>query len=188
MTSPNARQILPMTSIDVQKHMQRYVANVAITPSAVRGRGSKGVASTVQQYLARLDLDPLASLDPATFRTWLDTTTNELILALPDNARKWGLARKLLNIFLVQSFLNLHLNKEHNLSRLGDALETPLDAMATRELRKRAGRRALPRWTTIRKLRPADSDRYQDFALGEASRIGIPRACLDIVLWRASSN
>jgi len=40
------------------------------------------------------------------------------------------------------------------------------------------------RWESIIGLTVDDSDRYQEFASALAAEKGIPRACLDITLWR----
>jgi len=41
----------------------------------------------------------------------------------------------------------------------------------------------LPRWNGIINLTAEVSQQYQDFATEYAGEIGLPRACLDILLW-----
>src|SRR5713226_293522 len=77
--SPRTRRRREVTlGIPVQNHlrdMQRYVANVAITPSALRNLGTGGLVRTAREFLGNLDLRPLATLDPSAYSKWLETQT-----------------------------------------------------------------------------------------------------------------
>jgi len=164
--------------------MQRYVANIAITGPTLRNQGAKGVTEGARKFLSNLDLAVLNTTATDGYAQWLDICTEALRRALPRGARNWGTARKAINVFMVQTFLNKHLAREYGLCRFGQVLETPLDALATQELRKLAGRGHLPRWDSIKDLTPEVSKRYQDFASQLAAQHGLPRACLDTMLWR----
>lgn len=164
--------------------MQRYVANIAISGSTLRNQGAKGVAKKAREFLANLNLETLKKINPLQYPEQLEKWTDELKEKLPKDAKKWGTARKALNVFLVQTYLNRYLSAEYGLDGFEDVLETPLDKQATSELQKLADRQKLPRWDGIKKLTPDNSKRYQEFAAGYARQQGIPRARLDIMLWR----
>ena len=164
--------------------MQRYVANIAISGPTLRNQGAKGVVKTARAFLAELDLSVFCRIETHQYSEQLDNWTEELKKRLPEGARNWGTARKALNVFLVQVFMNKYLAKEYGLTKFSDVLETPLDSKATSKLRKLAGRGQLPRWYSIKRLKSKDSLRYQEFASVYAKKQGIPRACIDIMLWR----
>ena len=174
-----------MEKHDFLRLMQRYVANIAIGPSTLRNQGADDVPKHSRTFLADLDLTVFGRIEPGQYSDVLDRWTNELQRRLPVGAQNWGTARKALNVFLTQTYLNRYLSEEHGLSDFGDVLETPLDSQAARMLRKLAGRGKLPRWEGIKRLRPENSRRYQEFAAEYAKEEGIQRACLDIRLWRA---
>ena len=166
------------------KLMQRYIANIAISGSTLRNQGSKDVAKNARAFLADLDLSVLCRIEPPDYINQLELWSDELKSKLPKDARNWGTARKALNVFLVQVFMNKYLADEYGLSKFGDTLETPLDSQAAAELRRLACRGRLPRWNSIKRLERKDSQRYQGFAADCAKQQGIPRACMDIMLWR----
>jgi len=169
---------------EILKLMQRYVANIAISGSTLRNQGAEGVAKTARAFLAELDLSVFCRIEPHQYSEQLDNWTEELKKRLPEGARSWGTARKALNVFLVQVFMNKYFAKEYGLTKFSDVLETPLDSQATSKLRKLAGRGQLPRWDSIKRLKSKDSLRYQEFASVYAKKQGISRACIDIMLWR----
>jgi hypothetical protein len=85
--------------------------------------------------------------------------------------------------------LNGALAGAFGLDRLGYVMETPLDGISAQklqELRQNAGRSRLPSWKGVGGLTPGVSKEYQDFALEVARENRLPRACLDIILWRSS--
>lgn len=173
-----------MNRPDFLKLIQRYVADVGITGSALRNQGAPGVVDAARRFLVDLDLSPLVGFNPPDYRAWLDSTTQDLLRALPHGAQNWGAARKALNIFMAHAFLNRELCPAYGLLALADVLETPLNDQAAKALRKLAGEGKLPKWPSIRNLTPEISDQYQAFAAEEAKRRGIPRACMDTILWR----
>lgn len=166
------------------KLMQRYVANIAISGSTLRNQGAEHVAKNARAFLAELDLSVLSRIEPSEYAEQLDNWTQQLRMQLPEGTRNWGTARKALNVFLVQAFMNRYLAEEYDLCRFGDVLETPLDSQAASKLRKLAGRGQLRKWDSIKRLKSKDSLRYQEFASVYAKKQGIPRACIDIMLWR----
>lgn len=173
--------------------VQRYVANVGISGSSLRNQGAPGVVKAARRFLADLDLKPLSKMEPAEYSEWLETVTGELGGSLPEDARSWGAARKAVNIFMCHAFLNRELAETYGLIRFGEVMETPLDRGAAEELRReelrlRAGKTSLPRWPGVGRLDARVSRKYQDFGSVLAKQKGIPRACLDVLLFRLNSN
>jgi hypothetical protein len=84
---------------------QRYVAEVAITPSALRNLGAKGLVSRAQNFLAAIDLKTLSAVGPSAYSGWLNQKTEDLLKewAVGD---LWGPARKSVNVFMVMASLN----------------------------------------------------------------------------------
>ena len=166
--------------------MQRYVANVAITPSTFRKLGA-GFVEAAQEFLASLNLKQLANLEPSEYPKWLEDQTQALMASFPI-AERWGPARKSINIFMVMASLNQFLCDEYKLHRFGYVLEVPLDNTVTKKLRawgkerNRVRRGQFPTFS-IKQLKKADSDQYQELAQACAEERGIPRGRLDIELW-----
>ena len=79
--------------------IQAHLARVSIGPSTVRGQGP-GVAKAGREFLSSLDLTQFQGLSETGFRTQLESTTLSLRTAMPKKTRSWGMARKMLNIFL----------------------------------------------------------------------------------------
>src|SRR5438477_593060 len=112
-------------SPDVQSNhlrdMRRYVADVAITASALRKQGAAGFVLAAREFLANLDLGTLAGLEPSEYPDWLETQTQALAAKFPID--RWGPARKAINVFMVMASLNRFLCKEYALERFEDVLE-----------------------------------------------------------------
>lgn len=169
------------------RKMQHYISNIGIAGSSLRNQGACGVVNAARKFLAEIDLSCLSNLDPFGFPSWLDDTTEKLLREFPEKAQKWGAARKAINIFTTQAFLNGELSAAFSLSRLGDLMETPLDSVAAKKLRTLPGGDKLPLWQGVGRLTPEINRRYQEFALEVAQAEGIPRGCLDLILWQRSS-
>lgn len=166
--------------------MQSHVIKIAIGGSTLRNQGAKGVKEAAIKYLSRLDLSLLKSMAPLDYPKWLDDRTEDLIKTLPDGGNHWGTARKAINVFMVQAYLNKYLSLAYGLEKFKDTLETPLDSYAVNNLKKHAkdtGWGKLPRWEGIKSLKPESSSKYQNYALFYAQDINMPRACMDILLW-----
>ena len=73
--------------------MQRYVANVAITPSTFRKLGA-GFVEAAQEFLASLNLQQLANLEPSDYPKWLEDQTRALMARVP-NSRTLGASQKI---------------------------------------------------------------------------------------------
>ena len=81
---------------------------------------------------------------------------------------------------------NRYLCPEYHFSTVERWLEVPLDGVVARELRRRAGRGALPHWPTLRRLTPQEHAAYQEFALRLARDWQVSRVDIDIYLWPAN--
>jgi len=177
----------PLSRTEYLKRVQRYVANIGISGSSLRNQGAKGVVGSARHFLASLDLNSLREMEPAEYSEWLESVTCSLRDFLPEGARRWGAARKAVNVFMCHAFLNKDLSATYGLTRFGEVMETPLDSVAAKELRKQASRARLPQWPGVGRLDPDVSRKYQDVASEIAKQHGIPRACLDVVLWRPTT-
>lgn len=128
-----------------------------------------------------LKLARFATSDRRTFLRSLDRATKRLVRLLGKRRSRWGLARKLLNIFLRDSLYTTYLNKAHGL-RVGEQnFEIPLDSITAVRLRECVPE--LPRWRGVKYLDPATSAAYQAAALLVAKKKGMARVHLDADWW-----
>jgi len=144
--------------------------------------------NAARQFLTGLDLNDLKGMNLSLYAEWLNKVTCKLKDRFPASAKKWGTARKALNVFLCHAYLNRELSETYGLKRFGNVMETPLDSLAANKLRESAGTTKLPRWLGVCNLTPEMSIEYQDYALEFAEQIDIPRACLDIILFPKKLN
>jgi hypothetical protein len=176
-----------MNHTEFLRLVQHRVANVAIGPSTLRNQGASGVNNAARRFLASLDLRELSRIEPADYPRLLARWTGALVEQLPTRARKWGTARKAINVFMVEVFLNRFLAGEYGLDRFGDVLETPLDSEANKHMKRLGGQGQLPGWYGIVRLTPADSESFQTYASALAAKYELRRATLDLILWRPKS-
>src|SRR5690606_13723978 len=128
--------------------------------SATRGVGSAGVVAAARAFMRDLDLARFGRAGPD-FSAELDLATIELVGALPKKAASWGLARKLLNIFLRDSFYTTYLCAAFGLDRAEQCYEVPLESVTATELKKSPSGRKLPPWPGVRNVPPELSSLYQ---------------------------
>jgi hypothetical protein len=167
---------------DLLRCIQTRAARIAVGPSAVRRQG-EGVAATARGFFETLPLAPLGLPERrASFQVDLDRITDELRLALPSSAQSWGLARKLVNIFLRDCTYTFHLRQAHGLDSVEPLLEVPLDSVTAKALQKGGGG-GLPRWLGVKHLTPSVSAQYQRVAQERAAEMGIARVHLDAYWW-----
>ena len=155
----------------------------AVGPATVRGQGAAGVVAAAQEFLSEIPLRSFAKSTESSFRNALDSATEDLALAFPKPARRWGLARKCLNIFLRDAFYNSHLAPRFNLDRAKAFYELPLDGVVARALIRLAKPKTLPVWPGVKHLQPVTSEAYQAFALDLSRRWKIDRVYLDTYVW-----
>jgi hypothetical protein len=177
-----------MTEAKFLSTVQSRTARVAITASTVRGRGNKGTVSASRQFLRSLPLHRFAVRSASRFAAELDRTTDDLCAALPRNAQHWGLARKILNVFLRDCLYTTYLAEAYHLQRAEGFLEVPLDSITQRKLRRAAGRGVLPQWLGVRHVTPDVSAQFQAVAAKEAENQKIARVHLDALWWSADRD
>lgn len=169
------------------KAIQSRVARIAVGASTVRGRGNKGAVSAARSYFCNLNFASLGK-NPNEFRKTLDIKTKELLTKLPNGARHWGIARKLLNIFLRDCFYTTYLESKYDLGRFEEAFEIPLDSITAKQIKKCAGRGNLPIWLGVKYVTPSVNTKFQDAAASEAVKRNIVRIHLDAVWWSQSRD
>jgi hypothetical protein len=160
--------------------IQRYVAVTSVGASEVRGSPA-GTADAARAFLACLDLHRFGTANAEAFQSELDSATEKLVERIPAHA--WGVARKVLNIFLHNAFYNHYLRTEYQLDLAESLFEVPVDSAVARGLRSRAGKDNLPAWLGVKALTPDTNRRYQETAVTAAKIEGCSRVHLDPLLW-----
>jgi hypothetical protein len=122
------------------------------------------------------------------FVTNLNAATIALRDSLPRGARHWGLARKVLNIFLRDCLYTTYLDARFGLRGNEAYFELPLDSITAKHLKLAAGRGELPAWPGVRHLTESLSATFQEAATAEAAKRGIPRIHLDAIWWSVSRD
>jgi len=165
------------------KTVQKMVAVTAIGPSALRNQG-KGILQKAQKYCSLIDLNIYSSfINEKDFISQLDKETQNMLKSFGLKKRPWGTARKALNLFLRDALYNKYLSQEYKLDNIIRFLEIPLDSVVTSALKKRSKRGELPQWPGLKSLNGNISEKYQQFALNEASKEELERIHLDMFLW-----
>lgn len=167
--------------------VQSRVARSAVGASAARGRGNTGVVTAARQHLRRLNIARFDA-NPAAFRRALDRETAALLAALPRGARHWGVARKLLNIFLRDCLYTTYLAKDFHLARSEGSFEIPLDSITALNVKRAGARGALPPWPGVKHVTPALNDQFQQAAALKAAKEGLARVHMDAVWWSQSRD
>ncbi len=177
-----------MTENDFLLAIQSRVARVSVGASTVRGRGNSGVVAASRRYLRQLNLSKFGHPTKAEFAKNLDADTHALCNALPHGARHWGLARKVMNIFLRDCLYTTYIDAAFDLRKNEAYFEIPLDSITAVHLKRAAGRGKLPAWPGVKHLTEKLSSRFQEAATAEAVRRSIPRVHLDAIWWSASRD
>lgn len=166
--------------------VQSRTARLAVGASTVRGLGVPGVVDAARTFLRTVPLRQYGTSNAASFRRYLDETTLALQATLPKGARHWGVARKVLNIFLRDSLYTIYLNQEYGLAAAERFFEIPLDSVTGLKLVDSCA--DLPKWAGVRHLTSALSDRFQEQAAQIARRHGTRRVHLDAFWWSVSRD
>ena len=133
--------------------------------------------------MLRAKLARFATRDRVAFERALNGHTRRLIAVLPKGGASWGLARKLLNIFLRDSLYTGYLSKAYGLTKAERFLEIPLDSITAKRIRQEEPE--VPRWRGVRHLNPDVSAAYQAAALRVGKRKRTARVHLDAYWWGA---
>ena len=97
-------------------------------------RGSReGTVASARARLRTVDLSEFGTSDEEEFLAALDRWTSLVRRSLPGNAR-WGLARKVLNIFLRDAVYNVYLRTAFRLDRCEPLCELPMDRIVAKHL------------------------------------------------------
>jgi len=136
---------------------------------------------SARDFVSTLKLQPFGTQDRRLFARRLEAATSQLQGTLPRGASSWGLARKLLNIFLRDCLYNTYLRRAHKLRKAEQYFEVPLDSIIAKRLRKEASK--LPRWVGVKYLTPDVSAAYQTAARLVGKQRGIARVHLDAYWW-----
>ena len=113
--------------------IRRYVAETSVGPSTVRGY-VKNTQKICRAFLAEIDLAELSKIDEPSFKSWLNEKTDALYIQLRRQGRRkkgvetYGIARKVVNIYLHNVFYNGVLSRKYGLADLCDFLEVPIDS------------------------------------------------------------
>jgi hypothetical protein len=162
--------------------LRARAARTSAGASATRGQGP-GVSAACRYFLSNLNLRYFATPRRSLFESRLDAATKHLTASLPLGSRNWGLARKVLNIFLREALYTTYLVRYSGIGKAEQFLEVPLDSITAERLFKAAGPRGLPRWKGVKHLDKATSDLYQRHANVIAADRGIARVHLDVEWW-----
>ena len=168
--------------------IQSHVARIAVGPSTVRGQGVPGVVEAARSHLRSIDLRQFGCANDQQFQARLNKATDRLQSELPRAARSWGVARKVLNIFLRDSLYNFYLRNAYHLELAESSYELPLDSITARELKRGTPRGRLPAWPGVKRVTADLSERYQEVADERAVDYGVTRVHLDSFLWSASRD
>lgn len=166
------------------RYLKERQASTSVGASTARGMGPKGTIQIARMFLADLDLKRFQKKSKTALLKELEITTVLLSAALPKKARRWGSARKFLNIFLRGCVYNKYLCSYYKLNIVEPWLEVPLDSHVAKGLKKNAGRGKLPRWPGVINLTPYDSGKFQEFASVLAQADCVNRVDLDLRFWR----
>ena len=176
-----------MTPDEFERIVRSRAARIAVGPSTVRGRGNKGTVAAARAHLRNLDLRRFATSSPEEFSRVLNEATDRLQRAFPPSARHWGVARKVLNIFLRDCLYTTYLS-QFALIKAESFLELPLDSVTADHLKKAVGRGALPPWPGVKRVTPDLNRLFQSAALEIAKTKGVHRVHLDALWWSFSRD
>jgi hypothetical protein len=140
--------------------MQKHIAQISANSSSLRNPGAPGAVAAAQEFLIKFNISLIADTNAEKFRHSLDHATQTLTDFFPEDARHWGRARKVINIFLRDSLYNRYLAEHYKLDTIASLLEVPLDADVAENLHNYAKEKnkTLSPWPKIKGLTPAISD------------------------------
>lgn len=171
---------------DLEAAIRSRVARIAVGPSTLRGKPT-GTTEAARRFLRELPLREFAGCDSGGFCRVLDRATVRLQAALPGGGRSWGVARKLLNIYLRDCVYSAHLRSTYGLGRIERFCELPLDSITAGRLRG-SGERGVPAWPGVGSLTPQVSAQYQEAAAKIAKASHTRRVHLDVFWWSAERD
>lgn len=178
----------------------RYVAQVSVGPSTTQSYKRADSNFHYADFLARLNLASLASKDEAQFAAWLNgrstALSRKIVPTKNPGVSTWGMARKILNIFLHNVYYTRILSDTYNLNAIEDYLEVPLDSHVVTWL-LRIAESTYPEIEfenpikgpfAVYKVDPATNKKFQQLANQAAKQLNTKRVYLDTYLYRADET
>jgi hypothetical protein len=172
---------------DLLRAVHSLTARSAVPASAVRGKGMTGVAAAARNFLRDMRLERFGTPNPRTFARELDQQTAAMVQALPSDAQHWGVARKVINIFLRDAMYSTYLRDHYALSRAEDYYEVPLDSVTAKALIT-YGTTTLPAWPGVKHVNRTLNERFQREAGRIAKELDTARVHLDAHWWSLSRD
>lgn len=163
--------------------IRERIAQTAVGASAMRGQG-KGVVHIVRKHLGKVDLGRFAVRTRLRFEAALDDETEKLRRKLPSGSKRFGTARKAMNLFLRDALYSNYISDHFGLDLGSEWFELPLDSFSVRGIREYPLALEVPKWTAIKRLRRRESREFQVVALNIARNEGLRRVDLDLLFWR----
>lgn len=163
--------------------IQRYIVYGSVGASTVRGLQTKGVVTSARNALGQIDLKHYGKATSKSFPIMLDKDTEVVRLRLVKGAQYWGVARKVLNIFLRGSLYNTYLNEHYGLSRVEELFEIPLDSVSANGLSANSSSVHIPKWMGVKYVTPTVNQHYQQLATKLAADRQTLRVHLDAIFW-----
>jgi hypothetical protein len=168
------------------QQMQNYVAETCVGASAMRNQGGSGLVQAARKYFKTIDLASIPT-DESRITDWLENHTDALLLKFPVGARKFGSARKALNLFVRSAAYNRCLNQAFQLDAMLPLLEVPLDSYAAKHL-LRHNCAIASKWVGLKFVTRAEHGKYQLAALDLAKRWQVHRVDLDVFFFREEAD
>jgi len=170
--------------------IQKRIANISVGPSTVR-RQPEGTAAIARKYLWQpIVIKHFSKVkNEKDFKNRLNTHTSKLKDKLP--SKSWGIARKVLNLFLFQAVQDINLNKKYALDKLINYLELPLDNTNGKNLKEFAKKidGGNLEWKNISSLTPEINEQFQEYAKRCANwTYKCARCYLDVYWWRSENT
>lgn len=183
-----------LEKIDRSKMLiQKRIANVSISSSAMRNQGEPGLIPAIREFLCeQVEMEQFfQAISDKSYPKYLNKTCNKLTKKIEAKNASWGTARKALNLFFrdaVDSHSLLNLLSINRISKDEmNQLEIPLDSHVAKGLKEYKSSK-LPKWKSIRALTVEDNNTFQLDALKIADGLGITRVELDLLLWRNTED
>lgn len=168
------------------KNLHHRTAEFSVGPSTVRRAGAPGTVASARLALKRVSLTMFQVRSRKQFLVILERETKRIQKSLPNRAQHWGVARKVLNIFLRSCVYSRPLAKYYRITHLEPWLELPLDSQVAAGIKTCSGSSKLPKWLSVKGLTPEDSTHYQTAARALARHKGGNPIHLEACWWRAN--
>lgn len=173
---------------EILTNLRLRTAELSVGASTVRGLGVPGVVRAARSALKRVNLKRFRVRSRQAFRRALDRETEVIRRSLPRGAQHWGVARKVLNVFLRNIVHNRHLSEAFGVRHIDEWLELPLDRQVGEGIRAEREGAHLPRWHTIKGLEPRVGEDFQEAARAHAAVVGVSSILLEYLWWRAGGK